>query len=228
MQAGGNPRAARRRGGPRGPGRPAGGDAAVRDALLETARRLFLSQGFASVTIRELAAAAGTSPAMIHYYFGDKLGLYRAMLDEAFRPLAAVLQRTRAPSRDLPVDVASLVQAYMGMLAANPWLPALIVQEVLAEGGKFRPQFIEHFAGRLAPLFVEVLRREQARGAVRADVDARLAAVSAVSLCVFPFLSLPVTSRVLGLSVEGAALERLAAHTTRVLLRGIGTTEVSP
>ena len=30
---------------------------------------------------------------MIHYYFGDKLGLYRAMLEEAMAPLLATLQR---------------------------------------------------------------------------------------------------------------------------------------
>jgi len=211
----------------RRPGRPAGGDAAVRESLLETARGLFLARGFASVTIRQIAAAAGSSPAMIHYYFGDKLGLYRAMLDDAFAPVTAALQRIRDPSSGAAPGIASLVRVYMGMLAANPWVPALIVQEVLAEGGQFRPQFIEHFAGRLAPLFVEALRREQAQGAVRADVDPRLAAISAVSLSVFPFLSLPVTSKVLGLSIEAEALDRLAAHTTRVLLEGIGVRETA-
>jgi AcrR family transcriptional regulator len=211
----------------RRPGRPAGGDAAVRQALLETARGLFLARGFSSVTIRQIAAAAGSSPAMIHYYFGDKLGLYRAMLDEAFAPVAVAFQRVRDVSSGATPGIASLVRVYMGMLAANPWVPALIVQEVLAQGGQFRPQFIEHFAARLAPLFIEALRREQAQGLVRADVDPRLAAISAVSLSVFPFLALPVTSRVFGLSTDSEALEQLTAHTTRVLLQGIGATETA-
>ena len=104
-------------------------------------------------------------------------------------------------------------------------MPALIVQEVLTEGGPFREQFIEQFAGRLAPLLVAVVRREQAAGTVRADVEPRLAALSAISLIVFPFLALPVAGRVLGLSVEDEAVERLAAHTTRVLMEGIGAPE---
>jgi len=37
----------------------------------------------------------------------------------------------------------------MRMLATNRWLPALIVHEVLHEGGQLREQFIGHFAGRL-------------------------------------------------------------------------------
>lgn len=210
---------------PRRPGRPVGGDATVREALLETARRLFLARGFAPVTIRQIAAAAGSSPATIHYHFGDKLGLYRAMLEAAIAPVVEALQRLADPARAEQVDVAEIIRLYTRMLATNPWVPALIVQEVLAEGGRFREQFIENFAGRLAPLFAAMVRRGQARGAIRRDLEPELAALSAISMTVFPFVALPVTSRVLGLSVEGDALERLTAHTIRVLFEGIGTTE---
>jgi AcrR family transcriptional regulator len=206
-------------------GRPPGGDAAVREALLDTARRLFLARGFAPVTIRQIAAAAGSSPATIHYHFGDKLGLYRAMLEAAIGPVVEALRRLDDPARAEPVDVAEVVRLYTRMLANNPWVPALIVQEVLAEGGRFREQFIENFAGRLAPLFAGIIRRGQARGAVRSDVEPDLAALSAISMTVFPFVALPVTSRVLGLTVDAAAVERLATHTIRVLFEGIGVAE---
>ena len=203
-------------------GRPAVGDAAVRASLLDAARQLFLARGFAAVSIREIAAAAGVNAAMIHYYFGDKLGLYRAMLEAAAGPFREALERLLAQSAGQPSDVSVLIQLYMQTLAKNPWVPQLIVQEVLAEGGRFRAQFIEQFAGRVAPMFVDVLKREQAAGRLRADVDPRLAAISAMSLCVFPFVSLPVTSRVLGLSVTGESLERLIGHTSDVFLRGLG------
>jgi len=206
---------------PRAPGRPAGGDVAVRRALLEAARQLFLARGFAAVSIREIAAAAGATPAMIRYYFGDKLGLYRAMLDEAIGPFRAALLEMREQAAVAEADIAALMRLYMRLLADNPWVPALIVQEVLAEGGRFRAQFIEHFAGRMAPLLMEVLQREQAAGRLRSDVDPRLATVSAISLCVFPFVSLPITSRVLGLTIEGEAIDRLAAHTSRLFLEGL-------
>jgi TetR/AcrR family transcriptional regulator len=212
----------------RRPGRPVGGDAAVRVALLDTARRLFLARGFAPVTIRQIAAAAGSSPATIHYHFGDKLGLYRAMLEVAIAQLAEALQRLADPARTEQVDIADVIRLYTRMLTDNPWVPALIVQEVLAEGGRFREQFIENFAGRLAPLFAAIIRREQARGAIRADLDPNLAALSAISLTVFPFVALPVTSRVLGVTVTGDAVDRLVAHTIRVLFDGIRAVEEIP
>jgi len=194
----------------------------VRDALLATARGLFLSRGFASVTIRQIAAAAGSSPATIHYHFGDKLGLYRAMLQAAIEPVVVALRGLDGRPSEPDVRLVDVIRLYSRMLAANPWVPALIVQEVLTEGGPFREQFIEQFAGQLAPLLVAAVRREQSAGTIRADVEPRLAALSAISLTVFPFLAMPVAGRVLGLSVEDDAVGRLAAHTTRVLMEGIG------
>lgn len=204
----------------RRPGRPTGGgDAEVREALLERARELFLQHGFADVSTRQIAAAAGTSSAMIHYYFGDKLGLYRAMIEQAIQPLVASLQRLEQAGAE-PPDFDAVMVAYMRMLATNPWLPALIVHEVLDQGGRLRDQFIEHFAGRVAPALVAVLRGERDRGTLRADLDPRLAAISALSLCIFPFVSLPVTSRVLDFAVTGEDFERLARHTTRLFREG--------
>ena len=203
----------------RGPGRPAGGDAAVRAALLQNARSLFLRHGFAAVSTRRIAAAAGTTPAKIHYYFDDKLGLYRAMLEEAMAPLLETLRRME--QSDAPPDLEVLMTQYMRMLAQNRWLPALIVKEVLGEGGQLREQFIEQWASRLAPAFVVVLQRELAQGRLRADVDPQLAAVSALGLCIFPFVSLPITSRVLGLAVDGPGLERLAQHTVQLFRDGV-------
>ena len=193
----------------------------MREALLDTARRLFLARGFASVSIRQIAAAAGSSPATIHYHFGDKLGLYRAMLEIAMGPIVAALQRLSDPARAEQIDIADIVRLYTRMLATNPVVPALIVQEVLAEGGRFREQFIEHFAGRLAPLLIAIIRREQSRGTLRDDLDPRLATLSAIGMTVFPFLALPVTSRVLGLSPDEDTIERLTNHTTQVLFEGI-------
>jgi hypothetical protein len=55
---------------------------------------------------------------------------------------------------------------------------------------------------------------------LRGDLDPKLTAISALSLCIFPFVSLPVTSRVLGFSMQGEQFDQLLRHTTRLLLEG--------
>jgi len=205
----------------RGPGRPAGGDAAVRAALLQHARTLFLKHGFAEVSTRRLAAAAGTTPAMIHYYFGDKLGLYQAMIESAVQPLIESVQRLGQAAGDEAPGLEAVIREYMRMVAANPWFPALIIQEVLSQNGRMRGEFIKRFAGRTAPALVAVLRREREQGKLRDDLDPQFAAVSLLSLCVFPFVSLPITGPVLGFRPDGAELDRFISHTAQLFREGI-------
>lgn len=67
---------------PRPPLRADGAD--TREKLVHTALRLFAEKGFANTSTREISEAAGVNLASIGYYFGDKLGLYRAAF---FEPL---------------------------------------------------------------------------------------------------------------------------------------------
>jgi TetR/AcrR family transcriptional regulator len=213
----------------RRPGRPTGGDAAVRQSLLERGRDLLLQHGFGNVSTRQIAAAAGTTPAMIHYYFGDKRGLYRAMIESAVQPLIDSVRRLEpaagtgggAGDGDGAPGLEAVMRAYMRMVAANPWFPALIIREVLDQNGRMRGEFIERFAAKTAPALVAVLRREREQGKLRVDLDPRFAAVSLLSLCAFPFMSLPVTGPVLGFRPEGVELDRFISHTVQLFREGV-------
>jgi AcrR family transcriptional regulator len=194
-------------------------DSQVRDALLEAARSLFLKYGFRAVSSRQVAAAAGVNPAMIHYYFEGKEGLYRAMLESAIAPIIA---RLAGMLGDVAAaDIQGLMRTYMRVLAANPWIPGLLVREVLSADGNFRQAFIRDFAGRFAPMLRSVIAREIEQGRLKRDLDPSLTVVSMLSLALFPFISLPITSRVLGIEAGEAGAERLIAHTLRVFLHGI-------
>ena len=54
----------------------------ARAQLLSTALRLFSQHGFSKTSTRDIALAAGANIASISYYFGDKAGLYRAVMTE--------------------------------------------------------------------------------------------------------------------------------------------------
>ena len=101
-----------------------------------------------------------------------------------------------------------------------PWIATLIVNEVLAEKGRFRGTFIRDIAGRQAPLVLELLQRARASGRLREDLDVRLAALSLLSLCMFPFLTRAVAGPVLGLKFDHDDTERLIAHTARMFAVG--------
>lgn len=50
--------------------------------ILETATEMFGNSGFKATTVREICKLAGTNVSAINYYFGDKEGLYRAVLED--------------------------------------------------------------------------------------------------------------------------------------------------
>jgi len=54
-----------------------------RAAVVESARRLFLSEGFAGTTIARIAADAGVSEETVYKVFGNKVALVRAIRDKA-------------------------------------------------------------------------------------------------------------------------------------------------
>lgn len=198
---------------------PVDAESDVRSALLDAASKLFLKHGFERVTARQIAVAAETTPAMIHYYFGNKLGLFRAMLERAIGPVRELIAGSVSQAGAV-IDPAMLIRMHMRTAAANPWIATLIVNEVLAEKGRFRATFIRDVAGRQAPLVMELLQRARSAGSLRKDLDVRLAALSLMSLCIFPFIARTVAGPVLGLKYDDEEIERLITHTARLFAAG--------
>ena len=79
-------------------------DAATRARLLEVAERLFAERGFKKVTVREICRAARANVASVNYYFGDKLGLYREVLQGAIDGMRTTNDAMREAGRGLPPE----------------------------------------------------------------------------------------------------------------------------
>lgn len=207
----------------RGPGRPTGRDGGrdIREALLEVAGELFSERGVNEVSLRELARAAGVTPAMVHYYFGDKQGLYEALLERALSRVLARVREIAAAEREDLGEIADFLRVVVGALSSERWIPSLIIREVIADTGRFRERFIRDFASQIARIVPGVLGRELAAGRLRRDLDLPLAFVSLLGMIAWPFAARPVLERVLGLDFEAEDFpERFSEHTRRLFLEG--------
>lgn len=56
----------------------------TKEKLLISARKLFWSQGYSNVSVRDLTKDAGVDVALVSRYYDGKLGLFKATLDGAF------------------------------------------------------------------------------------------------------------------------------------------------
>jgi len=196
----------------------------VRQSLLSVARHLFTERGFHEVSTREIALAAGVNPAMIHYYFGDKEGLYRAMLEAVFEQLVAQVGKlATTPGESGPIE--RILELYATTLVHDPWIPRLMIREVLSDGAPFREEFIERFAGPASVLVPTVMRQEKEARRLRPDLDPNLTTLSLMGMIVFPFLALPVASRVFGIQLNEDFRRRFVAHTVKLFFEGAAPME---
>src|SRR5262245_8035299 len=82
---------------------------ASRRRLLDAAEAECARCGFAGARLRDIADAAGVQPALIHHYFVDKQGLYRAVIDRALVKTSTQSWTLLGSSRDLEALVAGFV-----------------------------------------------------------------------------------------------------------------------
>jgi len=61
----------------------------VRRDILDIAREEFVEKGLSGARVDEIAARTSTAKRMIYYYFGDKEGLYLAVLEAAYGRMRA-------------------------------------------------------------------------------------------------------------------------------------------
>lgn len=207
---------------PRAPGRPAAAarSADPREALLDAAKLRFARGGFAASSLKQIAQDAQATAALASYYFGDKHGLLQAVIEQRVAPVAArVMAQLQGDAPPLQ-RLQRFVGDYTAMAARNPWLPQLILREVLTDGGVLRETFIGRFGGGLGGLLQGVLAQAQAEGALRRDRSTPELAMSLMSLIVFPFIATPLVQGVLGVDVHEDAAAALAAHHWSLFLHG--------
>lgn len=58
-------------------------DSSARERLFTAAVSLFARKGYAASSVREIVEAAGVTKPVLYYHFGDKEGLFRAIMEDA-------------------------------------------------------------------------------------------------------------------------------------------------
>jgi AcrR family transcriptional regulator len=142
---------------------------ARRQAVLESACRVFMKSSYRGATTAEIAREAGISEPILYRHFGSKRDLYLACLDEAWQGFRVVCEQAIAddPERCL----GAIADAYMARRARvrliDLWIQALTeASEDRLIASALRKQVRE-----MHDFFADVIRDGQARGVIAADRD---------------------------------------------------------
>jgi TetR/AcrR family transcriptional regulator len=189
-------------------------------AILQAAERVFAGAGFGGATMAEIAKAAGLPKPNLHYYFGSKRALYRAVLERTLREWlepADCIIATAEPREALE----RYIREKMRLSFARPYASRVWANELLHGAPELRTTLVRTLrplmrrkvavidqwiaVGRLAPidsshLFFTVWAATQ----TYADFEAQICAVLGCA------------------RLDRAAQARATQHVVSLILRGCG------
>jgi AcrR family transcriptional regulator len=201
---------------------PVVADRETRARLLEEGRRLFAAKGFRRVTVREICTAAGANVAAVNYYFGDKLGLYREVLDGAIAVMLQTTERAReageggTPEQKLRAFIRVFLQR-IGQ-AKDPWIHQVMTHE-MAEP----TDALDEVVRRVIVPRIDYMR-ELVAGILElgTEDDRVLRCVLSVQSQFHAAMANPVSKRLVpGFTADPEAVDRLAQHIADFSIGGI-------
>lgn len=182
-------------------------------AILLAAEKEFLEKGFAAVKTTHIAAAAGVTHAMLHYYFRTKENIFNKIYEQKVEMLAKSVM-TAFFNLQLPTieRIKKGIESHFDFLAANPSLPRFVINEIITN-----PERLQKLKTTIHLALKEVLQRIQddldaaaERGEIR-HVNAIDLIFDAVSLNVFLFIMYPIATEIL-LPIYGSEKKMLEAR----------------
>ena len=186
--------------------------------LLEAAGEVFAEYGYRAATIRQICEKAGANIAAVNYHFGDKDGLYMAVLrfvhktyvekyppDRGLDSRATVEQRLRAYIRSL---------LYRIFAEGRPgWHMKLMAREMMEPTGAL-DTLVKEAARPLHQELASIIREFFGSGASEEAV--RLSTLSVLSQGVYYHSARPIINRLYPQQIyDGREIERLIEHITQ-------------
>jgi TetR/AcrR family transcriptional regulator len=211
---------------------------AARAALLDAAEEVFAECGFSGARVGDIAQAAGYNKALIFHYFGDKLGLYQALV--ARMKQLNTTRITELLERFFPEGVEPQPERVRAFLTeAIRWSFDNFVRHPQAlrmqawEAAEGWQTYIgcppAAPASRWPQRVAELLRRAQAAGVLRPEVEPEMLTANVLGMTMQYLMSLP-RWRLLFPETDMTspqALVRAREQIVALVLRGVLAKDVS-
>jgi AcrR family transcriptional regulator len=158
----------------------------TREGLLRAAISEFASHGYSGARVEAICRAARANPRMLYHHFGDKAGLYLAVLESVIGDLRREELKLQVDDVDPLEGMIQLFQFIHRHFGAHPELIHLLSGENL-----LRARFLRRstdtplVASPLLRLIERLLRRGERQGTIRRGIDPLHLYVMMVALSYF-------------------------------------------
>ena len=165
----------------------------VRATVLEVALRLFARNGYAGVSMREVALEVGFTQAAIYYHFSDKIDLYRHAVDHAIKQVTDSIEEVvRIQDGTPPERLRRVIARIIGRFSSNND-GCILFQRVLIDTDRENALI---FAAKPLKRFFDLMMGFAAELGVTGD--RRRWVLSLCSLCFMPYEGRMLIERIPG------------------------------
>lgn len=161
----------------------------VRDAevtqqqILDAAELEFARHGLKGARMNDIATHARITTATIHYYFENKEGLYRAVLQRPINEVQTMVEQLNLDQLPVEDALGQIIRSAITYEATNPHRQMLWFQEASQNQGFY---FKQGNVQSLHEYLLKVLERGMAAGCFR-PLDPFLTLTHILSVCIFYF-----------------------------------------
>jgi TetR/AcrR family transcriptional regulator len=204
----------------------------ARAAILDAAEAVFAQHGFDGARVEAIAAASGYNSGLLFRYFGDKLGLYAAVLTRADKEMSDLLARVFGPllEDETVTSDANRFRSFLrttfgaifDYLVEHPHFVRILNWEQ-AEGVQTFAKIASHFEPTDLVQFEALFSQARSTGLVRPDLDVVIMVVLVAQICWSAPVMLPLYQLVLaGRDFSSAtALTHLREQIIALLVTGV-------
>jgi AcrR family transcriptional regulator len=192
----------------------------TRAAILAAATDEFSTKGLDGARVDEIAQRSGVNKRMIYHYFGDKEGLYLAVLEASYASIRTAELELKLTDQH-PVDgIRTLVQFTWNYFLAHPEFLSLLGTENLHRAANLKKlRHIRELHSPLTGMLSELLERGVKQKVFRRGVDPMQLYISIAALGFFYLSNGHTLSTIFGHDLNApAALAERGDHIADVVL----------
>ena len=202
------------------PARTARDPERTRAAILAAATSEFTAKGLTGARVDAIARSAGANKRMIYHYFGDKDGLYLAVLEATYAAIRTAELELHLGDRDPVEGMRELVRFTWAYFIAHPEFLSLLGTENLHQAAYIkRSKRIRELHSPLVGMISGLLERGMRERVFRAGVDPVQLYVTIAALGFFYLSNRHTLSTIFGRDLSGPkSLAEREQHIVDVVL----------
>lgn len=192
----------------------------TRAAILEAATEEFTAKGLTGARVDHIARRSGVNKRMIYYYYGDKEGLYLAVLEATYAAIRQAEIGLHLDDRDPADGMRELVRFTWNYFIKHPEFLSLLANENMHQA-RFLKQSekIRDLHSPLIGMISSLLARGAKNGVFRAEIDPVQLYISIASLGFFYMSNRHTLSTIFGRDLSAPdALQTRGDHVVDVVL----------